>query len=145
VILRGTNINPSMKQSPLEVAAKKSEEFILHREKVQEQYDKYRKYLQTDAGKVVSALTDPKIAQCDYLLSQTAVELGMGTEEAKQFQDTVRGERRVWLRIKCEPDKLAKELTELDKILGEPEEPKGWQVIKKSSDKDLDSVGRSPV
>jgi hypothetical protein len=134
MILRGTNINPSMLQSPLDVAAKKDDTLFIHRSNIQDQYNRYRDYLQTEQGQIVLKLVDPMIARCDRTLSMTSHELGMDPAVAAEYLASVKGEKRVWLQLKCDPDRLKKTLEEYEKMVGPAEQKKGWTEKKKSSE-----------
>ena len=145
MILRGTNVNPSMLQSPLDVAKKVDEQMLLHRGQVEKQYATYRKYLETEQGRITSELVDPMIAKCDYTLSKTSVELGLTIEQAREYHDTIRGVKSVWVLLKTEPNRLKKELEELNKLCGDEGKKSGWGKPPKSSEKDLAVSATSPL
>ena len=144
-MLRGSNINPSILQSPLDVAKKKDEEIFIHRGNVQAQYDRYRSYLDTEMGQIVSALVDPMISQCDRALSMTSVELALDVPQMQEYQATVKGEKRVWLRLKLEPERLRKRLEELKDLGVIQDEKKGWASKEKSSAKNIEPTTASAV
>lgn len=145
MMLRGSNVSPSILQSPFDVVKKKDEEIFIHRGNVQDQYDRYRKYLDTEMGQVVSALVDPMIAQCDRALSMTSVELGMDVSQTQEYQATIKGEKRVWLRLKLEPERLRKRLEELKDLGVIQDEKKGWAPKEKSSAKNIEPSTSSAV
>jgi len=134
MILRGTNVSPSMLQSPLDIAQKKDDTLFIHRSNIQDQYNRYRDYLQTEMGQIVLKLVDPMIARCDRTLSMTAHELGMDPLSAAEYLATIKGEKRVWLQLKCDPDRLKKTLEEYEKLVGVPEPKPGWASVPKSSE-----------
>jgi len=128
MFLRGTNVNPSMVISPVDLIREKNKEHWIHRDRVHERLEKYQAFLGTEIGQIVSRLVDPMIAHCDYELSRSSVELGMSVEQAREHKDMLVGERRVWMRMKVEPEALRKELEELDVLLGDREQEgkAGW-------------------
>lgn len=133
-VLRGSQINPSLLDSPLD-QVETGEKFSRKQKRVlEEMLHKWREFESTEMGQMCAELADPMIAKCRYFLSLSAADVGYSIDVLNEMRAECRGELRVWETIKRDPDKLKRLLQEMEE---NTKQDKGssaptWQPAKKS-------------
>lgn len=133
-VLRGSNVDPHLKDSPLDLVdvykGKKLEQIA----KIEEELGRWKAFEGTVTGQVVCNLADAKIAQLQNRICMGVEDTrryfdaqGMvaTSEDMKAFKDECRGELRVWLMIKYRRGALESELREIDKMEEKAKKLKG--------------------
>lgn len=130
--IRGTNINPSVLESPLDQfkilkKGKRSERKVL-----KEQLDRWNAFKKTPSGRACAILADPMISRCNHILDLSPIETGHPVEVLNEYKAEIRGQRRVWMMIKNEPNRLEQYMEELGEVEEDEETQAGWAESKKS-------------
>lgn len=131
-VLRGTHINPSLMESPLDQVKVAKEGTKAQRKALQDRLDKWKAFQETENGKTCAEMADPMIAHCNHVLGLSVVETGYPLDVLNDYKAEIRGRRYVWQLIKEDPARLKRLL----EGLGEDEEKGkvGWKS-KKSTEK----------
>lgn len=135
--IRGSNVNPSATfESELARKELNKKQRKDAREKLEEAYRKWKKWLDTESGKAARELASPKIQYCSYLLSLSSEEFvqvtGVPAGGVNEKRAEIRGERRVWVGILREPEYLLGMVKELSGE--EKEETGGWKTPPKKKE-----------
>jgi hypothetical protein len=74
----------------------------------------YEDYLKTEDGQAALALAEHERKRIDYLLSLPSWQRQMTPEQMAEYRLILIGERRVWTFLLTEPDRLKRELNQLE-------------------------------
>lgn len=141
--LDGTHSDPNVIHSPIDHKKEVDDGSKAQKKILEEQFKRYKAYMETDAGKAASVLADPMIAHCDYQQNRSLTDLVgefgyvPSAEQAADFKAEYRGIRSVWLLIKTQPDVLKRMLDDFEGFDPEEEQESGWKKMTKEVKKKL--------
>lgn len=137
MILKNTNINPSMLDSEIDVGRAMGESNRRTRKAYEEQLAKLKAFEETDQGQTVKALAEPMIASLDYRMGLSIKDLGLPLDQANEYRAELRGARSVWMYLKNAPEMLASELAKIPETQEEKEDKTKakWRPLKSKEKK----------
>ena len=126
--LRGTHINPSLMQSPLDQMKVAKEGNRTERTALEKNLAAWKDFQGTENGKICAAMADPMIDHCNHILGLSPIEIGFALDVVNDYKAEIRGQRYVWQLIKEDPTRLKR----LIDGLGEDEEKdkSAWKPFK---------------
>ena len=138
-----SNRDPNLFESPIDHKKARDDGSKAYRKMLDESYTKWKKFGETDPGKVVADLADPMIAHCDYVQGMSLTDMKSifgyipSLEQANELRAEYRGRRYVWVMVKSQPDVLKRLLEEIEGFDPDKKEKTGWQKMTKDMKKKL--------
>lgn len=130
------NTDPMMVKDKLSQVMVNKDANKQERKAVEDMFQRWNDFQQSEQGLVVSRLVDPFIIRVDRLLSTPLAELqrqypNICVEALTEKRCEWRGQKEVWLLLKYEHKRLRKLLIDLDNLSGgKPRETASWHPMK---------------
>lgn len=118
-VLKGTNVNPAVVDSPIDQVEVVSEAEKKMVESLDEKLRDWEAFAKTREGSIIQQLTDPNIDHLNMVLALGIAELksrypALSGDDLNEYRAECRGALGVWRRIKYERKELERQLADLN-------------------------------
>ena len=114
--LKGTEISPSLRDSPLDRLDIRQDKRKLARESLEKALMEWEALKNTPHHHVLTELAEPKVAHYRNEICKGILDFpGWPSDVVKEYQAECRGALREWLAIRDQPGMLKRQLDDLDK------------------------------